>query len=172
MASDVLIAVGSNVDPKSNIPKALDLLNERCRIMAVSAFYRTPAIARDGQSDFLNGACRCVGGVAPRVLKFEVLRVIEAEIGRIRTADSHSPREIDLDIGLMGDLVVAEYGLSIPDPDIETRAFLAVPFAEIAPEAIVPTTGRTLSEMASAFAEGALQMDADFSDLLRLRFSK
>jgi len=172
MASDVLIAVGSNIDPELNIPKALDLLNKRCPISAVSTFYRTRAIARENQPDFLNGACRCAGGLPPYELKFSVLRPIEAKMGRVRSADSHAARVIDLDIGMMGDCVVEDADLSVPDPDIETRAFLAVPFAELAPDAILPTTGRKLSELAGPFEDGDLQAETEFSDLLRLRYSR
>jgi 2-amino-4-hydroxy-6-hydroxymethyldihydropteridine diphosphokinase len=172
MASDVLIAVGSNIDPEINIPKALDLLNKRCPIFAVSTFYRSKAIEREDQPDFLNGACRCTGAWPPRELKYGVLRPIEAELGRVRTEDAHAAREIDLDIGLMGDCIVEDSDLSVPDPDIEKRAFLAVPFAELAPDAILPTTGRKLSDLAAVFDEYDLHTDSEFSDFLRIRFSK
>ncbi len=171
MPVDALIAVGSNIEPEVNIPKALELLDEQCPITAVSTFYRTRPIARDGQPDFLNGACRCTVSMSPRDLKYGVLRAIEAELGRVREADSHAPRTIDLDIGLMGDLVVQDEGLTIPDPDIESRAFLAIPFTEIAPGAIVPTSGKKLSELASSFEDEALQPEMELSELLRLRFS-
>ncbi len=172
MPSDALIAIGSNIDPAVNIPKALDLLNERCPITAVSTFYRTRPIARENQPDFINGACRCTVSMRPRDLKFSVLRAIEAEIGRERTQDSHAPREIDLDIGLIGDLVLKESDLTIPDPDLETRAFLAIPFAELAPDTIVPTSGRKLSELASSFGEAELHPATDINAILHSRFSK
>jgi len=172
MLGDVIIAVGSNINPESNIPRALDLLNEQCPISAVSTFYRTRAIARDEQPDFVNGACLCTAALPPRALKFDVLRAIEARIGRVRTTDSHAPRTIDLDIGLMGDLVVEDSDMSIPDPDIETRAFLAVPFAEIAPDATVPTTGRRMAELALSFRDDALCPETGITDALRRRFSQ
>ncbi len=172
MPVDVLIAVGSNIEPEVNIPKALHLLNKRCPIDAVSTFYRTIPVARDGQPEFLNGACRCTVSMTPRDLKYDVLREIEAELGRVRGCDTHAARTIDLDIGLMGDLVVEEDGLSIPDPDIESRAFLAIPFAEIAPDTIIPTSGKTLSDLASSFDDDGLQTETDISELLRLRYQK
>ena len=172
MPSDALIAVGSNLSPAVHIPKALDLLNQQCPITAVSTFYRTRPIAREHQPDFINGACRCTVEMQPRDLKFRVLRAIEAEIGRERTEDSHAPREIDLDIGLIGDLVLAEIDLTIPDPDLETRAFLAIPFAEIAPDSVIPTSGRTLSELASSFDDAELRPATDINAVLHSRFSK
>lgn len=172
MPSDVLIAIGSNINPALHIPNALDMLNARCPISAVSTFYRTRPIAREDQPDFVNGACLCTVSMRPRDLKFGVLRSIEAEIGRERTQDSHAPREIDLDIGLIGDLVLEESDLTIPDPDLETRAFLAIPFAEIAPDTIVPTSGRKLSELASSFDGTELRPATDINAILHSRFSK
>ena len=172
MTGEVLIAIGSNIDPERNILKALDLLHAQCPIEAVSAFYWTEAVAREGQPAFLNGACRCATDLTPRALKFGVLRRIEDEIGREREADAHAPREIDLDIGLMGNRVVDEPDLTIPDPDIESRSFLAIPLSELAPDAIVPTSGKTLLEIASSFDASDMDKDSPFSARIRSRYSE
>lgn len=172
MTGEALIAIGSNIDPERNIVKALDLLDVQCPIEATSTFYWTKAVARDGQPAFLNGACRCTTVLAPRDLKFGVLRRIEAELGRVRETDPHAPREIDLDIGLMGDWVVNEPGLTVPDPDIQSRGFVAIPLCELAPNAVVPTVGKTLSAIASSFDASDMEEDSSFSERIRLRYSE
>ena len=52
------IGVGSNIEPESNILRALDLLKQCERVAASSTFYRTPAIGRAEQPDYLNGVWR------------------------------------------------------------------------------------------------------------------
>ena len=84
-----------------------------------------------------------------------VLRPLEAELGRVRGPDRNAPRPIDLDIAFAGDLVVRDpaLGLEIPDPEIIARAHLALPLADLAPEAVHPLDGRTLGAIAAGFAD-------------------
>jgi 7,8-dihydro-6-hydroxymethylpterin-pyrophosphokinase len=74
-------------------------------------------------------------------LKFEVLRRIEAALGRRRGPDKYAPRPIDLDLLLYGDSVVEEPDLVLPDPDLRTRPFLAAALQELAPGLIEPVAG-------------------------------
>ena len=46
--------------------------------------------------------------LAPRPLKFEVLRRIESDLGRRRSQDKYAPRTIDLDILAYDQLAVTE----------------------------------------------------------------
>jgi len=154
------IGVGSSIDPERNLPAALRLLRARVDVAAVSSFYRTPALGRPDDPEFLNGAFRIETDLAPRALKYEVLRGIEAELGRERTGDSYAPRTIDLDLLLYSSEVVDEDGLRIPDPDIETRSFIAVPLAELDPELTLPDSGRKVSELFTGAVAGGLHRDA------------
>lgn len=147
--AEALIAIGSNIAPAENVPRALALLHARATIAAVSSFYWSDPEGPSGQPRFLNGAYRVRTALAPRELKFGVLRAIEEALGRVRTADKYAPREIDLDIAVFGNTVLDEDGLRLPDPDIVRRAFLAVPLAEVAPDWVVPSIGATLSEIAA-----------------------
>jgi 7,8-dihydro-6-hydroxymethylpterin-pyrophosphokinase len=82
-------------------------------------------------------------------------------LGRIRTSDPNAPRTIDLDIALAGELVLADRksGIDIPDPEILTRAHVALPLADLAPDAVHPVTGETLSEIAEGFrAEAGIRV--------------
>jgi 2-amino-4-hydroxy-6-hydroxymethyldihydropteridine diphosphokinase len=164
---DVLISVGSNITPEQSIPKALERLAERVALRAVSTFYRTPALGRPRQPDYLNGACRIATALPPRSLKFDVLRAIEGEMGRIRTEDAYASRAIDLDIALFGEMVVREPGVIIPDPSIVKRAFLALPLHELAPEAVLPDTGQPLSEAARALRTAGMTPATAFTEALR-----
>jgi len=134
----VYIGVGSNIDPERNIPAALKMLGEAVRIVAISTFYKTSPIGSPNSPEFYNGVVAIDTDVLPRDLKFRVLRRIEEAVGRIRCDDKYAPRTIDLDILLYGDIIINEPDLIIPDPDIATREFLAVPLMEICPDMALP----------------------------------
>lgn len=149
----VLISLGSNVEPESNLPLAIRRLGERFPLVGVSKIYEADPVGAPHAPRFLNAAAEIETDLAPAELKFGHLRVLEAELGRVRTSDRNAPRTIDLDIALAGDLVVADAatGIQIPDPEILTRAHVALPLADVAPSAVHPVTGQTLSDIALRF---------------------
>ncbi|MBN2308346.1 MAG: 2-amino-4-hydroxy-6-hydroxymethyldihydropteridine diphosphokinase [Candidatus Hydrogenedentes bacterium] len=172
---DAIIALGSNIAPRDNLAAALALLAERLELAGLSNVYRSPALGRPEQPDFLNAACRVrprppATRLEPRRLKADVLRPIEARLGRRRTPDTYAARPIDLDIALCGPLVIDEPGLRIPDPDIRTRPFLAVPLYELVPDAVLPDTGEELSAIVQALPQKDLTIEPDFSKQLKARY--
>jgi len=105
--------------------------------------------------------------IAPRELKFGVLRAIEAALGRERTADRNAPRVIDLDLLLYGDRVIREPDLVVPDPDLTKRAFLALPALELDPNLMVPGTQARLSDAAALLDSSAMVPLRQFTAQLR-----
>lgn len=170
MAETAYISVASNLEPVRNVVDALRRLAEQCRIEAISEFYVTPALGRPEQPDYLNGVIRAAGEWTPRALKFEVLRPIEAALGRVRTADKYAARTIDLDLVLFGTQVIREPDLVVPDPDVRTRVFLAAALLNIAPDLVLPDTGEALAEVADRERAGTLLKAWTFTDLLKERF--
>ncbi len=163
------IAVGSNIEPEINIPRALERLDDSAPVKAVSTFYRTPALDRPKDPDFLNGVCIVYWNNSPRALKFNVLRAIERGLGRVRGEDSYAPRAIDLDLLLYGAWVMEEPGLALPDPDIAVRPFLAYPLLELNPALVLPGIGEPLAELAVALDRSMMTPDTAFTDQLRVR---
>lgn len=151
------VVFGSNIEPERNLPQALERLRRRADVVAVSSVYRTRPVGRRDAPVFLNAAVALRTRRSPEALKHEVLRPIESELGRVRTADRNAPRTIDLDLALYGVRVVndPEKGLNLPDPDIETRAHVALPLAELAPEYVHPVLGETLFEIAQSVTRPA-----------------
>src|SRR5690606_12755387 len=141
------IAVGSNIDPESNIPAALRMLQEYCPVLDVSRFYITRPLGPRSQPDFRNGAFLVRCSTDPGVLRREVLRPIEARLGRIRTDDRYAPRTIDLDIALIDDCMLDENGLCLPDPELRDRAFVALPILELDANAVMPDTGERVADL-------------------------
>ena len=76
------------------------------------------------------------------------LRIIEAELGRVRTEDKYAARTIDLDLCFFADLIIQSLDFSLPDPDIHHRAHLAVPLADLDPGFMHPIMGETLGAIA------------------------
>ena len=150
----VLIALGSNIDPTANLPRAVRRLAERFPGLAASRLYATDPVGAPGAPPFLNAAVAVVTALPLVALRDGVLRPLEAELGRMRGADRNAPRPIDLDVAFAGDLVVRDpaSGLEVPDPEIVARAHLALPLADLAPEAVHPLDGRTLAAIAAGFA--------------------
>ena len=164
------VSVASNIDPERNILRSLVLLSEWVAITGLSTFYRTAPLGRPEQADYLNGvvAVRCPLGL--RALKFDVLRPIEAQLGRVRTDDPYAARTIDLDVLVFGEMVVEEADLRVPDPDIAERVFLAAALAEVAPDLRLPNTGRMLVDCFDPEEARALAPNAAFTEKLRARF--
>lgn len=165
----VFIAVGSNIEPESSIPKALSMLADRMPLIAVSLFYRTEPMGTDGAS-FCNGMVEVDTSLTARELKFGVLRNIESALGRIRGADKYAPRTIDLDICVYNDLVIDEPDLTVPDPDIARRPFVAMPLYELVPEFVLPMTNIKLSDIVSSMNSDTMIELVDFTEQLKREY--
>lgn len=127
MASLAVVAVGSNIDPETHIVQGLDLLAKRCPVVAVSTWYRTPAVGPDGEPrddpHFINGAIALQTDDDPTALR-ALLREVEQACGRSRGPDPYAPRTLDLDL-------VVHRG-RIVDPDALADDHVAVPVGEVA----------------------------------------
>ncbi|MBK6768376.1 MAG: 2-amino-4-hydroxy-6-hydroxymethyldihydropteridine diphosphokinase [Ardenticatenales bacterium] len=149
-----LVSLGSNIDARANLSRAVALLAERSDVHAVSRVWRSKAVGGDGP-DFLNAAVAVATSLDAAAFKFALLRPIEAALGRVRTGNRFAPRTIDLDLALFGDAVVNRadgHGgrLRLPDPDIVRYAHVAVPLADIAGDLRLPGDGRRLRDIAAA----------------------
>jgi 2-amino-4-hydroxy-6-hydroxymethyldihydropteridine diphosphokinase len=149
---EVFILLGANIEPHRNLTVAVGMLAAALEVRAVSRVYQSPAVARPEQPPFLNSAVLARTEHSPAALRDEVLRPIETALGRVRTADRHAPRTIDLDI-VMYDQLVTQAPLVLPDPDIERYAHVALPLADLAPDFVHPLSGHTLAEIAARFAD-------------------
>ena len=74
---------------------------------------------------------------------------LEVEAGR-RGGARWGPRTLDVDILLLGDAVIDLPGLVIPHAAMALRRFCLRPAADVASGAMVPTYGRTVSQLLDA----------------------
>jgi 2-amino-4-hydroxy-6-hydroxymethyldihydropteridine diphosphokinase len=157
------IALGSNIEPEENILHAARALKEIGPILATSRVYRNSAIAPEPQSDYLNAAILLLTDHDPGDLQSE-LRQIEADLGRVRSKNKYAPRTIDLDLCLYGSLTLENETLTLPDPDIQSRPYLAVILSELNPDYVLPTTGESLNSIALQLRESThLILEKDLS---------
>lgn len=159
--SRVFVALGSNIDSEHNLREAVRRLASYCRLVAVSPAYETAPVGDTEQSNFLNAAALIETDLTAAELKTRVLRVIEQELGRVRTENKNAPRTIDLDIALFGDQDLNSGSQACCDPDIFEYAHIAVPLAGIAPQVRHPTTGQTLQEIAQSLPASGLVLRPD-----------
>lgn len=142
MSHIVHLALGSNILPHQNLPRAIERLSQQLTLLAVSSVYETPPVGGRGRN-FLNAVVVAQTPLTPQQLKETVLRPIEAALGRVRTADKFAPRPIDLDI-LAWDGVVT-------DEDVFRYAHLAVPLAEILRQVPLSRANRRIRKLADQF---------------------
>jgi 2-amino-4-hydroxy-6-hydroxymethyldihydropteridine diphosphokinase len=159
--SRVFVALGSNINSEHNLREAVRRLALHCRLVAVSPAYETTPVGDTEQPNFLNAAALIETDLAAAELKARVLRVIEQELGRVRTEDKNAPRTIDLDIALFGDQVLDLGPRHIPDPDVLSYPHIVVPLADLAPTVRHPEDGRTLQEIAQSLPASGLVFRPD-----------
>jgi 2-amino-4-hydroxy-6-hydroxymethyldihydropteridine diphosphokinase len=128
-----------------NLERALALLErEQIQVMARSSIYETEPRDVAAQPWFLNMAVACETHFFPLQLLTALLR-LEREMGRVRRLP-RGPRIIDIDILLIGSVVIDTPRLTIPHPRMLERRFVLEPLLEIAPELLHPGTKRPLRE--------------------------
>ncbi len=154
------IALGSNLnDPSAQIRSALRALAAlpESRLVSRSSLYRNPPVGHLEQPDFVNA----VAGIETRIGARELLeRLLEIERAHGRARDfPNAPRTLDLDIVLYGERTVREPGLVIPHPRMLERAFVLVPLAEIAPDAVVPGHGRVADLLRNVDTSGVIKLE-------------
>ena len=137
------LLLGSNIRPGENLALALELLGQNVTVIRRSSVWETLAVGSAGP-DFLNLALLVETPLDAPDLKEKVLRPLETQLGRVRTADKNAPRPIALDIIIFDDRLL--------DPGLWRYAYRAVPVAELLP-AYRSTRGDTLGEVASELAK-------------------
>lgn len=116
------------------------------RILSHSRDHWTEPWGFSDERLFLNRALIVETRSAPEEIMRVLLR-IEEELGRTREQDRYAARAIDIDILLIGNLVIDTPSLSVPHPRMHERAFALSPAADIAPGWVHPVLGRNVLEM-------------------------
>jgi len=123
--NQVVIGVGSNIDPENNIEQAQNAIANQHNLIKVSSFIETEPIGCNNQDNFLNGALLIETEMDTATLK-SWLKNLERKLGRVTSENKNGPRTIDLDIIVWNGKVV--------DGEVYEREFLINSINELLPE--------------------------------------
>ena len=145
------LGLGSNVgDRQAHLRAAIAMLSASdVEVEAVSSAYETEPVGEVlDQPDFLNAVVRARTALEPEAL-LDLCKEIEAERGRAFDAPRHSPRALDVDLLLLGDIELSTDRLTLPHPEVTSRRFVLVPLLELDPDLALPDGTRLVEALAS-----------------------
>ena len=146
MAACIYLSLGSNLgDRLANLRKACDEIEPKIHLIDQSPVYETEPWGYSDQPLFLNQVVKAETDLEPFDL-LTFLKDTEVHIGR-RETFRFGPRLIDLDILFYDDLSMETPSLTIPHPRMKERAFIIMPLADIAPDLVHPSLGKTINQL-------------------------
>jgi 2-amino-4-hydroxy-6-hydroxymethyldihydropteridine diphosphokinase len=144
------LAFGGNIgDSRVILGRAVAALCDGAaiRLVARSSDYVTPPWGMTYQPPFVNLCIEIETTLAPPAL-LERTQSVELQFGRDRQVEKRwGPRTCDIDILAYDDLTLNVPELTLPHPRLFERAFVLVPLAEIAPDAMIG--GRRIADAAA-----------------------
>lgn len=144
----VYIGIGSNLgDRKSHFEFAAEklLADDKIRDLKHSPVYETEPVGGEGQPWYWNAVWSFTTELSATAL-LERMHEIEAQAGR-RRAVKNEARALDLDILFCGDEVHKDAACVIPHPRLHERAFVLVPFCDLAPRFMHPVLKKTIQKL-------------------------
>ena len=136
-----VLSLGANLgDAAATLRAAVAVLaaTPGITVSAVSDLYRTTPVEVDDepQPDYYNLVLTGVTTLRPRQL-WRKTTAVEDRFGRERPYP-HAPRTLDIDLICVGGITSHSPSLTLPHPRAHQRAFVLLPWAQIAPDDILP----------------------------------
>ena len=128
-------------------------------VVRLSSLYETKALTMNGEvhANYVNAVLEVSTAMEPEAI-LKMLLHIEHELGRDRSPDKRwEPRTIDLDLILVGSLVVNTPSLKLPHPEMPKRDFVVEPLAEMAADFVHPLLGQRMSQLKEALEESGVE---------------
>lgn len=139
---DVVLALGANLgNPQETLRHAIADLAEVAglEVTAIAPLARTGPVGGPEQPDYLNTVVLASTVLSPRAL-LRACQRIEVQHGRVR-AERWGARTLDIDLVVYGSTTAAAEDLELPHPRAHERAFVLEPWAQVAPDAVLPGLG-------------------------------
>ena len=145
--SKVYLHIGSNMGDRLSFLKQAELgIQKRLGgISRKSKVYETEAWGDKDQEAFLNQVLVVQSNLSGEQL-LKITQDIENQIGRQKTGQ-WGPRQIDIDILLIGNKVIKTKDLTVPHPRMHERNFVLVPLMEVAPDELHPIFQKSVEEL-------------------------
>ncbi|MCG5517055.1 MULTISPECIES: 2-amino-4-hydroxy-6-hydroxymethyldihydropteridine diphosphokinase [unclassified Ectothiorhodospira] len=146
------VSIGTNVNREWYVEVARRELLEAFGEVTFSPVYETGAVGFDG-SPFYNLAAGFDTEQSPDALVAR-FKAMEARHGRKRGGGRFADRTLDLDLLLLGDLVLEAPGVQLPRDEITRHAFVLGPLADIAADVIHPVLNTSIGRLWETFDPG------------------
>jgi len=159
VANLVYLSLGANLGSRhNNLQDAVDALGEVAAIEAISPIYETAPWGLTDQPPFLNICLKAKTLLDPAAL-LVTCQDIERKFGRVQLV-KWGPRLIDIDLIYFNDQIVDDNDLVVPHPQIDQRAFVLAPLADIAKDFIDPENRLSVSAMLDKIdASGVVRLE-------------
>ena len=150
--SVIYIGLGSNISPEENLRAAAQMLRDEFSDATFSSVYRSAAMLKEDQADFLNAVAKVETDESPTGV-FEKLQSIEKKLKK-DPPERYWPRTIDLDLLLCNEASIDEENLKIPHPRMHERRFVLEPLCElIDPNSTHPTINERFRDLLKTVEE-------------------
>ena len=128
----VLLSLGSNLGEKTEqLKNAIEAIKVAIgEVEFVSSYYESEPWGYQSENQFINVCLTCFTNLSPFKL-LDVLKDIEATMGRTKSKTGYEDRCIDLDIIFYGNEEIQSDQLTIPHPHFKKREFVMIPLLEI-----------------------------------------
>ena len=150
----IYLGLGTNEGNKEeNIRGAIEELSHLLGTpTAVATIIETEPWGFQSDNSFLNTVVAFNTTLAPEEI-LKATQEIERRLGRTKKSidGCYSDRPIDIDILLYGNRVIESEHLTIPHPLLHKRLFVLQPLAQIAPQVIHPTLGKSITRLLKEF---------------------
>jgi dihydroneopterin aldolase / 2-amino-4-hydroxy-6-hydroxymethyldihydropteridine diphosphokinase len=139
---DVVLALGANLGAAQQTLR--DAVSDLARmrgltVVDVSPLARSAAVGGPEQPDYLNAVVLARTTLSAREL-LRATQEIEQQHGRERL-EHWGPRTLDIDLVVYGSTLAVTDDLELPHPRAHQRAFVLEPWAQVAPDAVLPGLG-------------------------------
>ena len=154
--TSVYLGIGSNIEREKNIRTAVSGLRKKFGELVLSSVYESVAYGFEGDNFF-----NLVAGFDTELGIHDLmkeLRNMEISSGRDKQSKQFTPRSIDLDLLLYGDLVQHDDKIDVPRDDIIRYAFVLCPLAQIAPLQRHPEMGETYISLWQSFKDSEQEL--------------
>ena len=143
----ILLSIGSNIEPEKNFKRCALALTAHFTDPVWSPIYRSAAVGMAGD-DFLNAVVLAHTDQSVESIT-QLLKDIEHDHGRIRTANKFTSRTLDIDLLLYDDLVIDTPDITLPRTEISSAAHVLVPLVDLIPDEIHPVLNKTYRTLLS-----------------------
>lgn len=141
--ADILLGLGSNIDPRTRLDSALSALNKDFESLSESPWFESHALR--GGANYLNLVVRAQTQLQLDEVS-ELLRRIEDQNGRERGNESEGCA-LDIDLLCFDQQIISSGVYQLPRADLLDHAHVLWPTAELCPDARHPESGLTYKQL-------------------------